>query len=274
MAPAMAEPTSLDQIAAELDAARLAAREIDQFAGRVDLSLADAYRVLLRGIDLRHGRGEQVVGVKLGFTSREKAEQMGVADVILGVLTDQMQVTVGGHLDHGTLIHPRVEPEIAFRLAEGVPVSALAKDFLAHVTHVSAAVEVIDSRYHNFSFSLADVVADNTSASHFAVGDWLPVTDELRHGGLGDLAVTLTIDGAPVAAGSTKAILGDPFEALVAAQRLTGTHGHPIVPGGIILAGSATAAVQLPADATVEVVVAGLGAVTVHTSRRAVEAQA
>ncbi|GAA1003510.1 4-oxalocrotonate decarboxylase [Acrocarpospora pleiomorpha] len=268
----MTEP-SLDQIAEELDAARLRAREIDQYAGRVDLSLADAYRVLLRGVEARRGRGEQVVGVKLGFTSREKARQMGVADVILGVLTDEMQVPAGGDLDHGAMIHPRVEPEIAFRLAEDVSISTLAEDLLAHVTHVAAAVEVIDSRYRNFSFSLSDVVADNTSASYFAVGEWLPLTDELRDGGLGDLAVELRIDGALAAAGSTKAILGDPLEALAAAQRLAGTHGHPIVPGGIILAGSATAAVQLPADAVVAVVVAGLGTVTLSTSRTAAEVQ-
>lgn len=269
----MTEQWSLDQIAEELHAARLDVREIDQFAGRTDLSLAEAYDVLLRGIDLRRRRGEQVVGLKLGLTSLAKAKQMGVADVILGVLTDEMQVPTGADLDHGTMIHARVEPEIAFRLGEGVSISTLAGDLRAHVTHVSAAVEVIDSRYRNFSFSLSDVVADNTSASHFAVGDWLPFTEELRDGGLGDLAVELRIDGAPAAVGSTNAILGDPLQALAAAQRLVGTYGHPIVPGAIILAGSATAAVHMPADAVVEVVVARLGTVTLRTSRTAAEVQ-
>lgn len=268
----MTEPTILERIAEELDMARLTARETDQFADRFSLPLPDAYRVLLRGIELRRRRNEDVVGVKLGFTSKEKAEQMGVADVILGVLTDEMQLLNGGNLDPDTLIHPRVEPEIAFRLADDVPVAMLAHDLAAHVTHVSAAVEVIDSRYRNFSFSLSDVLADNTSASHFAVGDWFAVTDELRNGGLKHVPVTLSINGVIEAAGSTNAILGDPFEALEAAQRLAGTHGHPIVPGGIVLAGSATAAVALPADAMVEVAVAGLGTVGFRTSRRDVKA--
>jgi 2-oxo-3-hexenedioate decarboxylase len=267
----MTETSSHTRIAEELDAARLASREIDQFAGRTDISLDDAYRVLLQGIERRIQRGEHVVGLKLGLTSKEKARQVGVSDVILGVLTDEMLVSPGASLRHDTTIHPRVEPEIAFLLSDSASVEELAHDLLAHVTHVCAAVEVIDSRYRNFTFSLSDVVADNTSASHFATGEWVPFDEELRNGGLDDLAVELRIDGTLAADGSTKAILGDPLETLEAAQRLAALHGHPIVPGSIILAGAATVAVPLPAGVTVEVQVAGLGAVTLTTSTRTTE---
>ncbi|NMO04472.1 4-oxalocrotonate decarboxylase [Gordonia sp. TBRC 11910] len=259
----------MNAVVDELDAARSEVRPIDQFAGRVQMSLDDAYAALLGGIDRRRGRGERVVGLKLGFTSAEKAAQMGVSDVILGVLTDQMRIADGGLLDHDSLIHPRVEPEVAFRLSPDVPAAVLGaadQRLLPYVTHVAAALEVIDSRYRNFSFSLEDVVADNTSGSHFAVGEWHEFAGASTTLDVSDLAVELRIDDAVAASGSTGAILGDPVESLVAAKRLASRHGHPVEPGFVILAGSATAAVALPPDATVRVDVAGLGAVTIRTS--------
>jgi 2-oxo-3-hexenedioate decarboxylase len=258
-----------EALAVELDEARRNGREIAQFAGRIDLTLAEAYDVLLRGIDLRRRRGERVAGLKLGFTGREKAVQMGVSDVILGVLTDRMHVVDAGELDRGSLIHPRVEPEVAFRLADDVPADVLTGEragLIPYVTHVAAAMEVIDSRYRNFSFSLEDVVADNASASHFAVGEWREVTDEMRKRGLSDLAVELRIGGHRAASGSTRAILGDPLESLVAATRLAADHGHPLAPGYIVLAGSATAAIPLPSGALVEVQVDEVGAVSLRTT--------
>ncbi|MEV1295719.1 fumarylacetoacetate hydrolase family protein [Pseudonocardia sp. NPDC049635] len=266
----MTESTRPAVIAAELDAARREARDIQQFAGRVEITLADAYAVLLEGISLRRERGEQVLGLKLGFTSKEKAAQMGVSDVILGVLTDGMAVSVGGELDHGLLIHPRVEPEIAFRLAGDVSSEDLAgaEGTVAHATHVAAALEVIDSRYRDFSFSLEDVVADNTSASYYVIGEWHEMTDAMRAGDMADLAVELRIDREVVASGSTRAILGDPLEALRAAARLAGQYGHPLEPGHVVLAGAATAAVPLPAGSDVEVHVDTLGTAALRTTSR------
>lgn len=257
--------------AEELDEARTQARTIEQVAGRMSLTLSDAYKVLLGGITLRQSRGERVVGLKLGFTSKEKAQQMGVSDVILGVLTDRMRVIDGGPLDSGSVIRPRVEPEIAFRISEDVPAAVLTAPgdgLLAHVTHVAAALEVIDSRYRDFSFSLEEVVADNTSGCHFAIGEWQDLNDEGKARGVSDLGVELRVDGAVAAAGTTSAILGNPFESLVAAKRLALRHGHPLEPGFVVLAGSATAAVPLPSAALVEASVEGLGSVSIRTSRR------
>lgn len=252
----------------ELDEARNQTRAIEQFAGRVELTLDSAYETLLAGIALRHSRGERVVGLKLGFTSKEKAEQMGVSDVILGVLTDRMRVWDGGLLDCDCLIDPRVEPEIAFLLSEDIPAAVLAapgEGLLAYVTHVASALEVIDSRYQDFTFSLEDVVADNASASHFAVGAWHELTDDARARGLSGLGVELRIDSTVEVTGSTSAIMGDPLQSLMAAHRLALRHGHPLEPGCVVLAGSATAAVALPAGALVEAAVEGLGPASLRT---------
>ncbi|MEU2666804.1 4-oxalocrotonate decarboxylase, partial [Micromonospora sp. NPDC007220] len=158
-------------------------------------------------------------------------------------------------------IHPRVEPEVAFlldRLPEpGEPVG----DFTDAVRAVAPAIEVIDSRYANFTFSLPDVVADNTSAAAFTIGAWSPVPD-----GLDNLGVLLEIDGRVAQVGSTAAILGDPRRALDEGIRLAGRHGVRLREGWVFLAGAATAAVPLKPGAHVRAVVEHLGTTSLRAA--------
>ncbi|MEV4320537.1 fumarylacetoacetate hydrolase family protein [Actinocrispum sp. NPDC049592] len=208
-----------------------------------ELSLEDAYAVQRLVVDLRN---EPRTGVKLGFTSRAKAVQMGVSDLIIGQLTSGMAVADGGTLDHSRFIHPRVEPEVAFLVSEG------------QVVGVAPALEIIDSRYQDFRFNLADVVADNTSAAAYVLGPWQQPGVEI-----GDLGVVLEVDGAVAQTGSTAAILGDPMRALDAVTRLSQAFDIPVPSQSVVLAGAATAAVALPPGSFVEARIAGLGRVTV-----------
>ena len=250
-------------LAAVLDDAVTGATAIPQLSQSTPITLDDAYAVQHAGIALRTARGDAVVGVKLGLTSRAKAEQMGVSDVIVGMLTESMRVPAGGSLDTTTLIHPRVEPEIAFRLGSAIDPDDPACEPVAALAEIAPALEIIDSRYQDFRFSLPDVVADNTSAAGFVVGDWQPAGDVLGRLDLADLAVRLEIDDEVVESGSTGAILGDPLQALGAVTRLAARYGLALPAGTIVLAGAATAAATVPTAraTTIAADVAGLGTV-------------
>lgn len=255
------------ELAARLDEARRTGVAVPQLTSSEALDLADAYDVQRAGVALRAAAGERVNGVKLGFTSRAKAVQMGVDDVIIGVLTDAMEVPAGEVLDLAAGVHPRVEPEVAFRLARAVDPTAPDADLRAAVDAVAPALEVIDSRYRDFRFALADVVADNTSASAYVLGAWQPVVQgDGGPVGLADRAVTLSVDGVVVEQGSTTDILGDPWEAVPAVLRMAAQHGQELPAGGVILAGAATAAVALGPGSTVVAEVAGLGRVMLQTA--------
>lgn len=224
-----------------------------------DLSLNAAYRVQRAVIARRQARGETVIGAKMGFTSRAKMAQMGVDDVIWGLLTDAMQVEDGGTLATEGLIHPRIEPEIAFLVGEPLSGRITPAEAARAAAGIAVAYEVIDSRYADFRFTLPDVVADNASACAFGVGPW-HAPDSVAAGNLG---LVMEVDGRPVAAGSSAAILGGPLRSFAAAARLTEAAGSPLRPGDIVLAGAATAAVPLAPGAHVRVVAAGLGRVEV-----------
>ncbi|MFI7026642.1 2-keto-4-pentenoate hydratase [Micromonospora sp. NPDC049900] len=246
-------------IAATLDRAADTATAVPQVAAEAGLDVDAAYAVQAALVQRRLDRGERLVGLKMGLTSKAKMAQVGVDEVIWGRLTDTMRVPDGGTVDVTGFIHPRVEPEVAFlldRLPEpGEPVG----DFTDAVRAVAPAIELIDSRYANFTFSLPDVIADNTSAGAFVIGPWSPVPD-----GLDNLGVLLEVDGRVAQVGSTAAILGDPRRALDEGIRLAGGHGVRLREGWVFLAGAATAAVPLRAGVRVRAVVEKLGGASVR----------
>ncbi|MET7752631.1 fumarylacetoacetate hydrolase family protein [Micromonospora sp. NPDC005367] len=249
------------RIAERLGLAADTATAIGQLAAETGLDVDAAYAVQTALLQRRLDRGERLVGLKMGLTSRAKMAQVGVDEVIWGRLTDVMRVPDGGTVDTGAYIHPRVEPEVAFlldRLPEpGEPIG----EFTDAVRAVAPAIELIDSRYADFTFSLPDVVADNTSAAAFVVGPWSPVPD-----GLENLGVLLEIDGRVAQVGSTAAILGDPRRALDEGIRLAGRHGVRLREGWLFLAGAATAAVPLRPGAHVRAVVEKLGTASLRAA--------
>jgi 2-oxo-3-hexenedioate decarboxylase len=237
-----------------LHTARLAAAPVPQLTSSSTLDLAAAYAVQAAGLAMRLADGERATGVKLGLTSRAKMLQVGVDEVILGRLTHAMAVPDGGTLDVVALIHPRAEPEVAYRLSRDVLPDEPVESAVSAVEAVAPAVEIIDSRYADFRFTLEDVVADNASAVGYVVGPWSAYGADISNRG-----TLLEVDGRVVAAGSTAAILGDPRRAVAAAVRLARDLGVPLVGGAVLLAGAATEAVPVTPGQHVRAVVAGLG---------------
>lgn len=242
-------------LAARVDEAARTATAIDQLSqGEPTLTLEDATRIQALSIDRRLARGEALIGLKVGFTSRAKMIQMGVHDLIIGRLTDAMGITDGGETARRRYVHPRAEPEIAFRLKARLEGRVSAMDALAAVDAVAPAIELIDSRYKNFKFSLADVVADNSSSSGFVIGGWAKPSAELDN-----LGMILSINGRPREIGSSSALLGHPLRCLVEAARLAADAGLALEPGWVVMAGAATAAVALTPGDYIEAQTQGLG---------------
>ena len=244
------------KLAKTVDDAARKARAIPQLSEKTKYSLDDAYDIQAAAIQRRLDRGEKRNGMKMGFTSRAKMIQMGLNDMIWGRLTDRMVVEDGGTISLKNYVHPRVEPEIAFLLKRPLGYPCTAADALAAVDGVAPAMEIIDSRYKNFKFSLEDVVADNASSSSFVVGPWhRPDTD------LDNLGMVMEFNGRPVQIGSSAAILGQPVRSLVSATRLTTEAGERLEAGWIVMAGGATAAEALRSGIHVRNTVQGLGSV-------------
>lgn len=251
---------NIARAAAALLAAADAAGDIEPLSDDwEDLSAAVAYDIQDQLIALRVARGERIVGAKLGLTSKAKQEQMGVEEPVFGWLLDSGEMRAGDELDVAVLIHPKCEPEVVFHISEDLAGPGVtARDVLDATAAVGGGLEIIDSRYRNFRFTLPDVIADNTSASKFLLG-----TDRVEPGviDLAQLRCTLSVDGEQVAAARGAALLGDPALAVAHLANHLGGRGGRIEAGWVVLAGAMTDAVALRSESVVAAHYDGVGTV-------------
>jgi 2-oxo-3-hexenedioate decarboxylase len=184
------------------------------------------------------------------LTSEAKQRQLGLHEPVYGWLTDAMLLPSPAHVGLERQIHPRVEPEIGFRLGEGLRVEG-----------VFPAFEMVDSRYEGFKFGMADVIADNTSAAGVVMGELLADTFDLPA-----VRCSLRVDGREVATATGADVLGNPKRALAWVLEQAERAGRPLRPGMIVLSGGMTDFVPLSRGALVEADFGALGAVSVSTS--------
>jgi len=199
--------------------------------------------------------------MKIGFTSKAKLLELGLEDMIWGRLTDAMLVDDGATIDFERYLQPRVEPEIAFLLARPLAGRVSSAEAVAALAGIAPALEIIDSRYQSFKFSLGDVVADNSSSSGYVLGPLSPPETDLSN-----LGMVLELDGRAVQIGSSAAILDHPLRSLVAAARLASAAGEPLRAGDVVMGGAAMAAEALAPGSRVRLSVDRLGEVSFFVS--------
>ncbi|CAL9677649.1 2-hydroxyhexa-2,4-dienoate hydratase (plasmid) [Actinosynnema sp. ALI-1.44] len=216
-------------------------------ARRSGVTLADAYRVQAVGVGLRVACGARPVGHKVGLTSQAMQAQMGVAEPDSGVLLDEMVVPDGGELRAEQFLAPRVEAEIAFRLGEDLRGDVDTAAARGAVEQVLLALEVIDTRFGIWRIGLVDSVADNASCARVVAGAAVDLADLEP----ADEQVVLDVDGVPAATGVGRAVLGDPFAALVWLARRLDEVGGGLRAGDLVLAGAVHASVELRAGTEV-----------------------
>ncbi|MGY1883937.1 2-keto-4-pentenoate hydratase [Blastococcus sp. SYSU DS0753] len=252
--------THVDSAARSLREARLTRAPRPPFTD-TDPALDEDWGYQVQELDRaqRLAVGERLVGAKLGLTSRAKQRTMGVGQPIVGFLTDAMQLGTGDDEQVlGRMAQPRIEPEIAFRLARDLDRPLTPWTAGSAVDAVAVAVEVIDSRYAAFGFRLPDVVADNTSAAGFLVGEWIHPRDA---GDLATAGCVLSVDGSVAHTATGAAVLGHPLRALVHLSEHLTRRGERLPAGALVLAGSLTDAVPVRTAAVHRAEIRGLGAV-------------
>lgn len=252
------------------DAAAALLRAVDERQDREpltddwpELDVATAYEIQDAALQMRLDRGEHLIGVKLGLTSVAKQQRMGIDSPLTAWLTDRMILPTGVDIPQEDLIHPRAEPEIVFLMGRTISGPAMtAARALDAVASVHAGVELIDSRFRDFRFTLPDVVADNASASYFVTGLLARSPMDL------DLALEACLveqDGDVVDSATGAAVQGHPAEALALAANSLASRGHEIEAGWLVLTGGMTDAHHVAPGVRTRVSFTNLGAITVRS---------
>ena len=237
-----------------LTEARLKRQAIPQLSDTIELDLPAAYAVQR---EQRAGRGD-IVGWKLGVTSRAKQKQVGVDSPIRGFLATDHVLDLGEPLVTAEHINPRCEPEIVFVMGSDLSgAHCTATEVLAATAGVAVGIEVLDSRYTDYRFTMPDVVADNASAGRYVVGPTVPLDGiDLRLVG-----VVLEQNGDVIATASGAASLGHPAAAVAWLVRSLHEESEGLKAGEVILSGGLTAATPVQAGDVVAVTIARMGTV-------------
>lgn len=244
-------------VAAERD--RLATAQFS--ADDPELDVATAYRAQRAFVQSKLDAGEQLVGYKLGLTSRNKQQAMGVDSPLYGRVTSGMLSTYGEPVRFDRFIHPRVESEIAFLLARDVQAPATVTSVLAATDVVFGAVDVLDSRYEGFQFTLTDVVADNASAGAFYLGPIARRPDELD---LRLLGCVVRVDGEVVMTAAGAAVMGHPAASVAWLANQLAAEGERLEAGQLVFSGGVTAPVPVVPGGSVTFEFDGLGVIEVY----------
>lgn len=253
---------TIAELAELLENAELQAHDVVKITdAHPEMDWDDAYAIQ-RGIRARQqARGVSMAGYKAGLTSHAKMEQMGVEEPVFGFITDVGEIPDGGTIDTATLIHPKVEAEIAFVLKDeltgpGCDIDAV----LAATAYVVPALEVIDSRYKDFRFDLKSVIADNTSSAR-----WISGGEKVPVAGLDlpNLAIVMEKNGEVVEAATGAAVLGHPAQSVAMLANMLARRGESLPAGAFIMTGGATAAVAVAPGDTITVKYQALGTISV-----------
>jgi 2-oxo-3-hexenedioate decarboxylase len=157
-------------------------------------------------------------------------------------------------------IHPRVEPELAVLMGVDLDgATACVTTAQAAIAGVTPALEVLDSRFVDFKFTLPDVIADNGSAAAIVLGGQLlrPDTINMQLEGM-----VLRHNGVVVDTAAGAAIAGHPAAAVAWLATKVGF----LPAGAVVLTGGLTAPVALSPGSIVTAEYTHLGSVTLRAS--------
>lgn len=229
--------TDIQAAAADLAAARASRVPIPAVRHRLPAKDVDAaYAVQKINVARRLAGGARIVGRKIGLTSEAVQRQLGVDQPDFGVLFQDMDVAPGATVKLDIFIAPRIEGEIAFRMAADVTSPGHSRDELAaRIEAAAPALEIVDSAIAHWDIDIVDTIADNASCGAFVVGGWRPYTQEMD---LPSRRMRLTRNGAEVSIGVGAATLGDPLNALAWLTEALIAVGDPLRAGEIVLAGA------------------------------------
>lgn len=260
--------SSIGSIAGDFRGAYESGLPIDAVRDRLaEGGIEAAYAVQKTNTDLWVQSGREIVGHKIGLTSKAVQAQLGVDQPDFGVLFRDMWLADDSSFGMSAVIQPRVEAEVAVVLNASLDKQGLSlADIEPSVEYVCAALEIVGSRIANWDISILDTVADNASSGLFVLGHDRVDPTSLD---LAAIQMAMEVDGAVASSGTGADCLGHPFAAVLWLARKMVDVGTPLQAGDIVMSGALGPMVDFPAGCAVRAEVSGLGSVSVRRTEDA-----
>ena len=250
--------TELQAIAAEAFAALETGHQISPFSARISaFDLDSAYRVTAAIRRMREARREMPVGRKIGFTNRTIWAEYNVYEPIWGYVYNRTVhdlAEIAGTFSLMGLAEPRIEPEIAFKLALAPAPGMDETALLACIDWVGHAFEIVQSIFPGWKFSVADTVAAFGLHGALLIGPRHSIAAHAEDWSrmLSTFEIDLKRDGTVVDHGRAANVLGGPLSALRHLVDILARDqvNPPLAAGEIVTTGTLTHALPVSAGET------------------------
>jgi 2-oxo-hept-3-ene-1,7-dioate hydratase len=231
------------------------------------MTMDDAYAVQAALIARRKAVGRQVIGWKIGLTSKAMQSALNIDIPDSGVLMDDMAFVNGGVVPKGRFIQPRIEAEIAFVMKSPLAGAHItAEDVIAATDYVTPSLEILDTRILRAdpvtgkTRIITDTISDNAANAGIVLGDEKHAIDaqDLRWVG-----AVVSKNGEVEETGLGAGVLNDPVQGIVWLARRMDQYGQRIEAGQVILSGSFIRPVEAPSGAVIEADFGPFGGVSI-----------
>lgn len=229
-----------------------------------DLTIEEAYFVQLYNIEQKLKEGREIVGKKIGLTSKAMQESLGVDEPDYGHLLDDMVIPSDKPVVYkDQVMQPRAEGELAFILKKDLAgPNVTVEDVLDATESIVASIEIVDSRVEDWNIELRDTIADNASSAMYVLGDKFLKPEEAERI---NVEMKLFKNGEFINEGTGAAVLGDPAYCVAWLANKLHDYGIQLKAGEVILAGALSAAVDAkPGDEFTCTFTEGFGDVSVR----------
>ncbi len=207
-----------------------------------DMTMDDAYAVQDALVAQKQDSGRNIIGWKIGLTSKAMQDALKIDIPDSGVLFDNMLFESGATVPAGRFIQPRIEAEIAFVMSKPLSGANVTREAVLDATdYVVPSLEILDTRILRTdpetgqARTIVDTIADNAANAGLVLG-------KERHNvaafDLRWVGAIVTRNGTVEETGLGAGVLNDPVAGIVWLVQRLAAYDQSVRAGDIVLSGS------------------------------------
>ncbi|MEM7243654.1 MAG: 2-oxo-hept-4-ene-1,7-dioate hydratase [Pseudomonadota bacterium] len=232
-----------------------------------EMDLDDAYAVQAALVDLKLKTGVEIIGWKIGLTSRAMQQALNITTPDSGVLFGDMLFPSAGLVPKGRFIQPRIEAEIAFVMKSDLKGADVTRnDVIGATDYVCPSLEILDARIlradpeSRTARIITDTVSDNAANAGIVLGEHQHAIDAFDLRWVGAI---VRRDDVVEETGLGAGVLDDPVKGILWLVHRLAQYDQGIRAGDIVLSGSFIRPLEAPSGSRFEADFGAFGAVAI-----------
>ena len=233
-----------------------------------DMTMDNAYAVQAALVERKVAAGREIIGWKIGLTSKAMQYALNIDIPDSGVLLDDMMFRDGARIAANRFIQPRIEAEIAFAMKHDLSGPDVTLDQVLGATdYIAPSLEILDTRIlrhdpaSGTTRSIVDTISDNAANAGIVLGNHRVAPRKIDMRWIGAI---VSRDGEVEETGLGAGVLNHPALGIVWLANRLAKYGDSIKAGQVLLSGSFIRPVETTHGCLIEADFGEFGNVSCH----------